>query len=47
MTTIENFRELYESLVNTDETYLSTFDMEAAVAESCEAVGRIPNVQAQ
>ena len=46
MTTIENFRELYESLVDTKESYLSNFDMEAAVAESCEVVGRVPNLQA-
>jgi len=46
MTTIENFRGLYESLVKTEETFVSTFNMEAAVAESCEAVGRVPNIQA-
>jgi len=46
MTTIENFRGLYESLVETEESYISTFDMEAAVAESCEVVGRVPNLQA-
>jgi [NiFe] hydrogenase diaphorase moiety large subunit len=44
MTTIENFRELYEELVQTEDTYVSTFDMEAAVAESCEVVGRVPNL---
>jgi [NiFe] hydrogenase diaphorase moiety large subunit len=46
MTSIENFRALYEGLVETDETYVSIFDMEAAVAESCEVVGRVPNLQA-
>jgi hypothetical protein len=46
MTTIENFRELYENLVTTEETFVSTFDMEAAVAESCQVVGRVPNLQA-
>ncbi len=46
MTTIENFRGLYESLVKSEETFVSTFDMEAAVAESCDAVGRVPNLQA-
>jgi [NiFe] hydrogenase diaphorase moiety large subunit len=45
LTTIENFRELYEDLVETDEIFVSTFDMEAAVAESCEVVGRIPALQ--
>ena len=42
ITTIENFRELYEKLVNTEEAYVSTFNMEEAVAESCEVVGREP-----
>ena len=44
ITTIENFRSLYEDLVQTDEEYVSTFDMEQAVAESCEVVGRVPNL---
>lgn len=47
ITTIENFRELYENLVSTDETFVSAFDMEAAVAESCEVVGRVPNISHQ
>ncbi len=46
LTTIENFRGLYESLVTPEETYFSTFNMKAAVAESCEVVGRVPNLQA-
>jgi [NiFe] hydrogenase diaphorase moiety large subunit len=45
MTTIENFRKLYESLIETEDTDVFTFDMEAAVAESCEAVGRVPNLE--
>ena len=45
ITTIENFRNLYEDLVKTDDEYLSAFDMEKAVAESCEVVGRIPNIK--
>ena len=44
ITTLENFRELYENLVTTESTYISTFDLEQAVAESCEAVGRVPNL---
>ena len=44
ITTIENFRSLYENLVETEETYVSTFDMEQAVAESCQVVGRVPNL---
>jgi [NiFe] hydrogenase diaphorase moiety large subunit len=45
ISTIENFRSLYENLVKTDEEYLSAFDMEKAVAESCEVVGRVPNIK--
>jgi [NiFe] hydrogenase diaphorase moiety large subunit len=46
ITSIENFRDLYENLVKTEETYVSTFNMEQAVAESCEVVGRVPNLHA-
>ena len=45
LSTIENFRHLYEDLVATRETFVSTFDMETAVAESCEAVGRQPIIK--
>lgn len=45
MTTIENFRNLYEDLVKSDDEFLSTFDMEQAVADSCEVVGRVPNIK--
>jgi len=45
ITSIENFRNLYEDLVKTDQEYLSAFNMELAVAESCEVVGRIPNIK--
>ena len=44
ITTIENFYNLYENLIKTDETYVSAFNMEQAVAEACEAVGRVPNL---
>ena len=44
LTTIENFRNLYEERVQTDQDYVSTFDFEQAVADSCEAVGRVPNI---
>jgi [NiFe] hydrogenase diaphorase moiety large subunit len=44
ITTIENFRELYEKLVEVNDTFVTTFNMEEAVAESCEAVGRVPNL---
>ncbi|MEA3478897.1 MAG: NAD(P)H-dependent oxidoreductase subunit E [Bacteroidota bacterium] len=46
LTTIENFRNLYEDLIKTDEEFISTFDMEKAVADSCEIVGRAPNIKA-
>jgi len=44
LTTIENFRPLYEALVKTDEEYVSEFDMDKAVQESCNYVGRVPNL---
>ena len=46
LTTIENFRPLYDALIETDQEYLSSFDMEEAVAESCAYVGRVPNIHA-
>jgi len=45
ITSIQNFRHLYDDLVRTDQEYMSTFNMEQAVAESCEVAGRIPNIQ--
>lgn len=45
ITTIENFRSLYEDLIKTDEEYVSTFNMEKAVAESCRVVDRVPNIK--
>jgi [NiFe] hydrogenase diaphorase moiety large subunit len=44
LSTIENFRPLYEDLVR-EEEFVSTFNMEAAVADSCEYVGRIPKFE--
>lgn len=44
LSTIDNFRPLYEALVKTDEDYVSEFDMDKAVAGSCNYVGRVPNV---
>ncbi|MBN1186709.1 MAG: NAD(P)H-dependent oxidoreductase subunit E [Bacteroidales bacterium] len=43
LTSIEHFRNVYEVLVKQEE-YISEFDMSAAVAESCEAVGRTPKI---
>lgn len=45
LSTIENFRQLYEDLVIPQEEFVSTFDLEAAVADSCEYVGRIPKFE--
>ncbi len=45
ITTIDNFRNLYDDLVKTDKEYVSIFNMKAAVAESCEVVGRVPNIK--
>ena len=45
LTSLDNFRSLYEGLVKTDQDYLSAFDLEKAVAESCEVVGRVPNIE--
>jgi len=42
LSTIENFRQLYEDLVIPEEEFISTFNMEEAVADSCAYVGRIP-----
>jgi [NiFe] hydrogenase diaphorase moiety large subunit len=42
LSTIENFRQLYEDLVIPEEEFVSTFNMEEAVADSCMYVGRVP-----
>ena len=44
LTTIENFRPLYDALVKTDEEYVSEFDMDKAVQDSCNYVDRVPNL---
>jgi [NiFe] hydrogenase diaphorase moiety large subunit len=44
LTTIENFRYKYEALVNKDVDFDPGFDLEAAVAASCEYVDRKPNL---
>ena len=45
LSTIENFRQLYEDLVIPEEEFVSTFSMEEAVADSCAYVGRIPKFE--
>jgi len=45
LTTLKNFREKYEELVNKNVEYDTGFDLSAAVAESCAYVGRTPNLK--
>lgn len=42
LSTIENFRHLYDDKVKSGEEFQSTFNMEEAVADSCAVVGRVP-----
>ena len=42
LSTLENFRFLYDDRINPGEEYVSEFDMEEAVADSCEYVKRVP-----
>lgn len=44
LTTIENFSELYQGKVRQDIDYLSQFDLKYAVADSCIAAKRVPNL---
>jgi [NiFe] hydrogenase diaphorase moiety large subunit len=44
LTSIKNFRHLYEEKIQKDKDYDTEFDMANAVKDSCEAVGRIPNL---
>lgn len=45
LTTIQNFRELYESKIQKDRDYVSGFDMAAAVKDSCAAADRKPLIE--
>jgi len=45
LSTVENFRQLYEDLIVHEEEFVSTFNMENAVADSCAYVGRIPKFE--
>ena len=44
LTSIQNFRHLYEEKIQKDKDYDSEFDMAEAVRASCEAAGRVPNL---
>jgi [NiFe] hydrogenase diaphorase moiety large subunit len=42
LTSIENFRSEYEAKIEKGKDFNSRFDMEAAIQDSCRAVGRFP-----
>lgn len=44
LTSIKNFRHLYEEKIQKEKDFDTEFDMAQAVKDSCEAVGRIPNL---
>jgi [NiFe] hydrogenase diaphorase moiety large subunit len=44
LTSIKNFRHLYEEKIQKDKDFDSAFDMSLAVKESCIAAGRIPTL---
>ncbi len=44
ITSLKNFRKLYEALIQKDVNFDSGIDLSAAVAESCEFVDRIPQL---
>jgi len=44
LTSIKNFRHLYMEKIQKGKDYDSEFDLSEAVKESCEAAGRIPNL---
>jgi len=44
LSSIKNFRHLYEEKIQKNKIFDSGFDLSAAVKESCKATGRIPNI---
>ena len=42
LTSIENFRQEYEAKIEKGKDFDTSFDMDAAIQESCRAVGRFP-----
>ncbi|HJX70401.1 MAG TPA: NAD(P)H-dependent oxidoreductase subunit E [Bacteroidales bacterium] len=44
LSSIKNFRYLYEEKIQKNKTFDSGFDLGAAVMESCEVTNRIPNI---
>jgi len=45
LTTIKNFRNVYEDKINRNVEYMTEFNLEDAVRASCAAAGRKPNLQ--
>ncbi len=44
LSSIKNFRHLYEEKIQKNKVFDSGFDLSVAVKESCEATGRVPNI---
>ena len=44
LTSIKNFRHLYESKIQSRKEYDTGFDLSRAVKESCQITGRVPNI---
>jgi len=44
LTSIKNFRHLYESKIQTRKEYDTGFDLLHAVKDACEVTGRVPNI---
>jgi [NiFe] hydrogenase diaphorase moiety large subunit len=44
LTSLRNFRHLYDEKIQKDKDFDSEFDMSQAVKASCEAAGRVPNL---
>ena len=45
LSTLTNFREIFEAKIQKDVDYATKFDLAASVQESCEAAGRKPNLE--
>ena len=45
LTTLKNFKSLYQEKINKGVDYISEFDMKSAVEASCKVAGRIPNIE--
>ena len=44
LSSIKNFRHLYEEKIQKNKVFDSGFDLSAAVKESCKVTGRVPNI---